>query len=136
MGTVQNFMALFTIIEVDKIFYLSLQNESLKKKFNDDIQEELLKVVRTTSNKAFDIVPQNQLETDDLFIDDDYFEDKERKEDGIVKPTNIRVDFLKERKFFNKMGYLLYKILRLFNIVIWQYFAPFYMLITCFFYIP
>lgn len=57
MGTVQNFMALFTIIEVDKIFYLSLQNESLKKKFNDDIQEELLKVVRTTSNKAFDIVP-------------------------------------------------------------------------------
>ena len=40
-------------------------------------------------------------------------------------PTHIRINFWKDRSFFNKILYVLYKLLRIFFVFLWYYFFPF-----------
>ena len=112
------------------------------------IQDKLLKVARTTSCNAKEKIEEHKLSEMDLgmFVND--FQTSE-KEDGTkvltpeaqkkqkyeetkqIMPKFMRIEW-SERRIFNKLGYILYKTLRFFNISFWQYFAPFYAIFFCF----
>ena len=108
--TVMNFIALAIIADFDDYVFESTSNEILKKLFEDEFCEELF-VIRHTSSKR----------SKDWEITDEIIE-------GDTEPRKLKIR-LSERTWHNKMGYMMYKLLRGFYVSFYFYFEPFWVVL-------
>jgi hypothetical protein len=100
-----NFIALTILAEFDNFVYKSMKNEQFKQLTSKRFLEYATKIQHTTSKKCSET---------ELSIEID--------ENGNNRP--LKVTFL-SRTWFNKILFVLYKILRIFYVSIFYYFLPF-----------
>jgi len=133
MSVVMNFLALVVISDFDDMFYGALRNESWKEFLSDsDTYGELLMIERTSSHRAAHDHEEHILDDDAIDITDEKL--LERLKNSGDLPKCIYQSFW-DRLFFNKLAFIIYRVMRAIYVSVWFYFLPFVILFASY-YVP
>ena len=138
IDVVMNFLALAVIADFDDFFYGALFDNEYKKVITDgDTYGEFLQQQTTTSHLARFIIKGNRIERQEVEqIYSAQFEeyDRENKDQNINTniPKHIFISFWRDRNWYNKVCYIIYKCFRLWVVALWYYFIPFVAMVASF----
>ena len=109
-----NYAIVLVIADFGKNFASIESAERVKKLLGEERYEKILKWETTTSISAADQIPENELRNENIL----------NAKDAKERPRYIYIGFM-SRTCSNRILYILYRLLTMFNNSFWYYFAPF-----------
>ena len=122
---VMNFMALVVISEFGQYFYSAYTEKELKAVIIDKKYENFLIIQTTTSFESRAKIPGNEVEPQSCETKPGEHQDMNKTQ----VPQYIRINF-SDRKWYDKLLYLVYRLLRTLYVSFWFYFMPFLVIIA------
>ena len=135
---VMNFLALAVIADFDDFFYGALFDNEYKQVITDtDVYGNFLETQTTTSFFARFQIKGNRVkrqEVEKIYASQFPEPDRDDPTSNINErlPKHIFIDFWKDRNWYNKICFIIYKIFRVVIVSVWYYFIPFVAMVASF----